>query len=86
MKVMWGLYSSQQIITSEIGGRADDEVSILYPIIALFAILCLCFLQKELDKWFVAKFNINIHLNVHIKREVLRFRLQEEKRQIQEND
>jgi hypothetical protein len=61
-------------------------VSILAAIIPLFAILCLCFLQKELDAWFSEHFHVSIPVNVHVNREILRFRLLEEQRTKREND
>lgn len=80
MKVLWGLYQSSQIISSQLNGRADDVASILTALIPLFVILCLCFLLKELDKWFVEHFNVTIFVDVNIKREMLRFKLVEERR------
>jgi hypothetical protein len=66
MKVLWGLYSSSTIIQNESGGKADDVASILTSIVPLFIILCLCFIQKELDRWVTSNFNVTIHLNVSI--------------------
>lgn len=53
--------------------------SILSAIIPLFVILCLCFLQKEIDKWYSKNFSVSIHLDPKIKREVLRHRLREDR-------
>lgn len=60
MKILWGLYQSQQVIQSEQNGRADDVASILIAIIPLFVIICFCFIQKELDSWFFHNFNVSI--------------------------
>lgn len=49
-------------------------------LIPLFVILCLCFLLKELDKWFAEHFNVTVFVNVNIKKEILRFKLAEERR------
>lgn len=79
MKVLWGLYQSGIIIQSEQNGKADDVASILSAIIPLFVILCLCFVQKEIDKWFNKNFNVSIHVDPKIKREVLRHQLREDR-------
>jgi hypothetical protein len=86
MKVLWGLYSSSTIIQNESGGKADDVASILTSIVPLFIILCLCFIQKELDRWVTSNFNVTIHLNVSIKREALRFILTEDRQVKRRNE
>ena len=75
--MLWGLYQSGQIIQSQSTGQADDVASILTAIIPLFIILCVCFLQKEVDKWYEKYFNVTVHVNGDIKREILRFNLKE---------
>ena len=42
-------------------------------------ILVLCFLFKIIDKWVEKNFSIHIHLDGEIKRELLRFKLKEER-------
>jgi len=39
-----------------------------------------------LDRWFKGVFNVTIHLDVAIKREILRFRLAEDRRVRKENE
>ena len=41
-------------------------------IIPLFAILCVCFIQKELETWFARTFNVSIHTNDSIFKEIKR--------------
>lgn len=86
MKVLWGLYSSATIIQNQSGGKAEDVASILASIVPLFVILCLCFIQKELDRWVTSSFNVTIHLTVAIKREALRFKLTEDRQVKRRNE
>jgi hypothetical protein len=52
---------------------------VLYGIIPLFAILCACFLFKLIDKWYEKNFNVLVHVDPSVKRELLRFKLREER-------
>lgn len=70
MKVLYGLYQSNSIIKSQQQGQADDVASVLMAIIPLFIILCICFIQKELESWFIKTFNITIHTNDSIFSEI----------------
>jgi hypothetical protein len=82
--VLWGLYRIDQIIAKN--RRADELVSVFLSIVPLFVILLFCFVYKELDGWITENFNISIHLTMDIKREVLRFKLNEEKEIGKQND
>lgn len=81
MKVLWGQYQSNEFITAQTNGYADDVkgASVLYGIIPLFAILSACFLFKLIDKWYEKNFNVLIHLDGPAKKELLRFKLREER-------
>jgi len=52
--------------------------SILFPIIPLFAIIVVCFVQKELDKWYQRNFNLTIPLNPEVKHEIRKFEVKED--------
>jgi hypothetical protein len=78
MKVLWGLYRSNEFFQNERSGQADDVASILFPIIPLFAIIVVCFVQKELDKWYQRNFNLTIPLNPEVKHEIRKFEVKED--------
>lgn len=73
MKVLWGVYQSKQVYESQRTGQADDIASVLIAIIPLFIILCTCFLQKELDKWFTHNFEVTIQVTDEIHLEVRKY-------------
>jgi len=81
MKILWGQYQSNEFITAQTNGYADDVkgASVLYGIIPLFAILSACFLFKLIDKWYERNFNVLLHLDGPAKKELLRFKLREER-------
>jgi len=51
----------------------------LIPIIPLFAILCACFIYKELDKWFRTNFDVTIIADYKIERETRRIEIKKER-------
>lgn len=55
------------------------------PIIPLFVILIVCFIYKELDRWYRSNFDITIHTNLKINRETLRIYIQREREIHQKN-
>lgn len=73
MKVLWGVYQSKQVYESQQTGQADDIASVLIAIIPLFIILCTCFLQKELDKWFAHNFGVTVQVTDEVQLEVRKY-------------
>ena len=79
MEVLWGLYDTNRILQNQAEGQADDVANVLIPIIPLFAILCACFIYKELDKWFRTSFDVTIPTNYKIEREARRIDIKRER-------
>jgi hypothetical protein len=79
MKILWGQYQSNEFITAQSNGYADDVkgASVLYGIIPLFSILCSCFLFKLIDRWYEKNFNVLMHVDASVKKELLRFKLRD---------
>jgi ribosomal protein L12E/L44/L45/RPP1/RPP2 len=79
MEVLWGLYDTNRILKFQAEGQGDDVANVLIPIIPLFAILCACFIYKELDKWFRTNFDVTIITDHKIERETRRIEIKRER-------
>lgn len=51
----------------------------------MFCILLVCFIYKELDKWFRSNFDVTIHLNANIARELKRILIKRDNEVVRQN-